>query len=139
MKYKAIKLWAPVVGLLAISAIRSPLFAHHGAAQYETDKTLTLKGTVVEWLWANPHCFLKFDVKDDSGNMVRWVAEASNPPDMINRGWSKGTFKPGDETSVTVHPAKSGKPIGTITQVQLPDGKVLSAAPSRQDSPASAQ
>jgi uncharacterized protein DUF6152 len=81
----------------------------------------------VEWVWANPHCFLKFDVKDGSGNIAHWVAETSNPPDMINRGWSKVTFKPGDEVTVAVRPVKSGKPIGSVTQVQLSDGKVLSA------------
>ena len=85
-----IKLWFPVVALLAIS---SPLFAHHGAAQFEATKILTLKGTVVEWVWANPHCFLKFDVKDASGNVAHWVAETSNPPDMINRGWSEGNLQ----------------------------------------------
>jgi hypothetical protein len=119
-----IKLWFPVVALLAIS---SPLFAHHGAAQFEATKILTLKGTVVEWVWANPHCFLKFDVKDAGGNVAHWVAETSNPPDMINRGWTKGTFKPGDEVTVTVRPVKSGKPIGSVTQVQLSGGKILSA------------
>jgi len=121
---KTIRLWIGVVSLLAIS---SPLWAHHGAAEFETDKTATLKGTVVEWFWANPHCILKFDVTNDSGSIAHWVAEASNPPDMLNRGWSKGTFKPGDEITVTVRPAKSGKPVGSITQVVLSDGKVLSA------------
>jgi hypothetical protein len=124
MRDITIKLWVPVVALLAIS---SPLFAHHGAAEFETNKILTLKGTVVEWVWANPHCFLKFDVKDPNGNIAHWVAETSNPPDMINRGWSKGTFKPGDEVTVSVRPVKSGKPIGSVTQVLLSDGKVLRA------------
>ena len=44
-----------------------PLLAHHGGASFDNEKTLTLKGTVTEWLWANPHCFLKIDVKDESG------------------------------------------------------------------------
>jgi hypothetical protein len=121
---RTIRLWIPLVSLLAIS---SPLWAHHGAAEFENDKTTTLKATVVEWFWANPHCFLKFDVKDDSGSIVHWVAETSNPPDMLNRGWSKGTLKPGDEVTVTLRPAKSGKPVGSVTQVVLSNGKVLSA------------
>src|SRR6266478_10177259 len=99
------------VGILLVSV---PLLAHHGTAALDTGKEVTLKGTVTEWFWANPHCFLQFDVKDDSGNVVHWVAEASNPPDMINHGWTKGALKDGDHVTVTLIPVKYGKPIGPI-------------------------
>jgi hypothetical protein len=102
-----------------------PLWAHHGNAAFDNTKRVTLKGTVTEWFWANPHCFLQFDVKDDSGNVTRWVAEASNPPDMINHGWSKNVMKVGDQVTVTVIPVKNGKPIGRITAVVLPNGQTL--------------
>jgi Family of unknown function (DUF6152) len=103
--------------------------AHHGTANFENDpaKRVTLKGTVVEWVWANPHCFLQFDAKDQDGKMVRWVVETSNPPDMVNRGWSIRSFKAGDEVTVTIKPVKNGKPIGSVVQVVLADGRVLSA------------
>jgi hypothetical protein len=106
-----------------------PVAAHHGAAAFENDpaKRLVLKGTVVEWIWANPHTFLQFDVKGEDGQVVRWVVEASNPPDMINRGWTIRSFKPGDEVTVTVRPVKSAKPVGSIVQVQFADGHVLRA------------
>jgi hypothetical protein len=102
--------------------------AHHGAAAFENDpaKRLVLKGTVVEWTWSNPHTFLQFDVKGSDGQTVHWVVEASNPPDMINRGWSIKSFKPGDEVTVTIRPVKSGKPVGSIVQVQFADGHILS-------------
>ena len=114
------------VGLVIFSA---PLFAHHGNTAFDETKKVTIKGTVTEWFWANPHCFLKVDVKDEKGNIVHWSIETSNPPDMINRGWSKQTFKPGDEITVTMIAVKNGQPIGSLrgagTQVVLPDGKVL--------------
>ncbi len=103
-----------------------PLSAHHGNAAFDPDKRLTLKGTVTEWFWANPHCVLEFDVKDDKGQIVHWVAETSNPPDMVNRGWSKASIKTGDEVSITLEPVKNGKPIGRIIQVVLPSGQKLS-------------
>ena len=84
-----------------------------------------MKGTVTEWFWANPHCFLKFDVQDESGQVVHWVAETSNPPDMINRGWTKYSFKAGDLVTVTLEPVKNGAPNGRVLQVVLPDGKTL--------------
>ena len=140
MRKTFVTLFALVAGLLIASR---PVAAHHGAAAFENDpaKRLVLKGTVVEWIWANPHTFLQFDVKGADGQAVRWVVEASNPPDMINRGWTIRSFKPGDAVTVTVRPVKSGKPVGSIVQVQFADGHVLSAvgggneaapAPARQ-------
>jgi len=117
-----IKLFAIFLGLLTVSV---PVFAHHGAAAYDTSKKITLKATVTEWFWANPHCFLKFDAKDDKGNVVHWVAETSNPSDMVNLGWSKDTFKPGDEVTVTVEPVKNGLQIGRVMQVVLANGQLL--------------
>jgi hypothetical protein len=120
-----------------------PAAAHHGAAAFENDpaKRVTLKGTVVEWFWANPHCFLQFDVNAADGKTVRWVVETSNPPDMINRGWSKSTFKPGDAVTVVVRPVKSGKPVGSVIKVTLPTGQVLgTGGPAPNDAaPASRQ
>jgi len=123
------KIGAVVVVLGVALALSVPLFAHHGAAAFENDpaKRLTLSGTVVEWFWANPHCFLQFDVKGDDGKNVRWVVETSNPPDMVNRGWSKGSLKAGDQVKVTIRPVKSGKPVGSVISVVLPTGQVLSA------------
>jgi hypothetical protein len=117
-----IKLATILLGFLAVSV---PLFAHHGAAAYDTTKKITLKATVTEWFWANPHCFLKFDAKDDKGNVVHWAVEASNPADMVNLGWSKESFKPGDEVTVTFEPVKNGQPIGRVEQVVLASGQIL--------------
>jgi hypothetical protein len=135
MKEKLLTGFALIVGLLIVSA---PLAAHHGAAAFENDpaKRVTVKGTVVEWFWANPHCFLQFDVKGEDGKTVRWVTETSNPPDMINRGWSIRSFKPGDEVTVVIRPVKSGKPVGSVIKVTKADGTVLSAAGEAPAAPA---
>jgi hypothetical protein len=119
-----IKLIAIFLGTLIVSV---PLFAHHGAAAYDTTKKITLKATVTDWFWANPHCFLRFDAKDDKGNVVHWATEASNPSDMVNLGWSKQSFKAGDEVTVTFMPVKNGQPVGRLEQVALADGKILKA------------
>lgn len=124
MKKISCSVFVLVAGLLSVAR---PVAAHHGAAAFETDpaKRLVLKGTVVEWTWSNPHTLLQFDVKGSDGQSMRWVVEASNPPDMINRGWTIKSFKPGDEVTVTVRPVKSGKPVGSIVQVQFADGHIL--------------
>ena len=98
-----------LVGLLAFSI---PLFAHHGNASYDSTKTVTVKGTVTEYIWANPHVFLKVDAKDKSGNTLHWIIEAQNPLSQTEVGWTKNTFKPGDEVIVEIIPAKNRQPIG---------------------------
>jgi hypothetical protein len=118
------KLMTIFFGLLTVSV---PLFAHHGAAAYDTTKKITVKARVTEWFWANPHCFLKFDAKDDKSNIVHWATETSNPADMVNLGWSKDSFKPGDEVTVTFMPVKNGAPVGRVEQVVLADGQILKA------------
>ncbi len=114
-----------LVATLGLLIVSTPVSAHHGSAAFDAGKQVVMKGTVIRWVWANPHCFLSYDVKDETGNATHWVVETSNPPDMINRGWSKETFKPGDEVTVTVQPVKSGKPVGRLLQVVLPNGKTL--------------
>lgn len=116
---------ALTLGALTLSV---PLLAHHGNAAFDVGKRVTVTGTVTEWLWANPHCWLKVDAKDDEGNITHWVAETNNAPDMIERGWSMHTFKPGDEVTLTVEPVKNGRPAGKVLEVVLPNGQKLGMA-----------
>jgi hypothetical protein len=116
-----------VAFLLAVSLFISvPLFAHHGSAAYDMTKTIMLKATVTGWLWANPHCVLQFDVKDDKGNVEHWGSEVSNPADMVRRGWNSQSFKAGDEVTLTVNQAKSGAHVARIEQAILANGQTLS-------------
>jgi hypothetical protein len=96
----------------AFFAASLPLLAHHGGIAYDTSKTVTVKGTVTQYIWANPHVFLKVDMKDDSGNLVHWAIEAQSVTVQAGKGWSFTMFKPGDQVVVDVTPAKSGQPVG---------------------------
>ena len=107
---------------LAVVASAS-LLAHHGSASFDTEKELTLKGTVTEWLWANPHCFLKIDVKDESGTVRNWNLELGNPTDISTQGYRRNTFKAGDVVTVVTQPVKSGAPVGRIRSVTMADGR----------------
>src|SRR5579863_48378 len=107
-----------ITSVLALSLWFAPtlLLAHHGSALYDTSKRITVQAVVTDWLWANPHCLLEFDVKDDKGNTVHWNAEVSNPQDMAAQGWSKRMFKAGDQVTLTIVPAKNGEPVGRIVE-----------------------
>jgi hypothetical protein len=124
MRKRVLSVFAAAVGLLIVL---TPLFAHHGTSVFDMQKTLTMKGTVTEWDWYNPHCLLQFDVKNEGGQIVHWIAETQNPANMVNAGWGKASFKPGDEVTVTLVPAKNGQPFGRINVVVLPNGRTLDA------------
>jgi hypothetical protein len=105
---------------LSVSAV-----AHHGAASFDNEKVLTLKGTVTEWLWANPHCFLRLEVKDETGTLRSWNLETGNPTDITGAGYRRNSFKPGDVVTVTVTPVKSGAPVGRLRTAELANGQKL--------------
>ena len=106
------KLGAISLLVVAFLAASLPLLAHHGNASYDTEKTVTVKGVVTEYIWANPHVFLKVDAKDESGNTVHWVIETQNLVQQSTLGWTNSTFKSGDQVEIEVTPAKNGRPIG---------------------------
>jgi len=116
------------VGALVIGTVltNAPLFAHHGTGvAYQEDKWLTLKGTVTEWIWSNPHCGILFDVTDDQGNVEHWGAELGNPHQLSAAGFSKDVLKPGDKVSITGHPSRSGAPRIQFDHMLLSDGRTL--------------
>jgi hypothetical protein len=101
----------------------APLFAHHGAANYDTVNTATLKGTITEFRFINPHVLFFFEVKNENGDVVKWQGEASNPLQLARQGWNSKTFKPGDQITFMGHAAKSGAKSLWITKIVYPDGK----------------
>ena len=117
---KTLLRWALLAALVS-----TPVFAHHGNAAFAVGERRELKGTVTEWVWANPHCWLKFDVTDESGNTVNWVVEATNSADLMERGWSRAMFTPGDQVTVTLEPVKSGAPVGRVRSIMLPNGDIV--------------
>jgi hypothetical protein len=100
-------------------------FAHHGAAGYESSKVTTLKGTVTEFRFQNPHAQIFLDVKDSTGKVQNWILEAVGIATLSRSGWTKSIMKPGDEVTVTGNPAKNGSPSMRLTKVVLASGKEL--------------
>src|SRR5437773_854511 len=108
-----------------------PTYAQHGNASYDK-KTVTMEGVVTEWHCTYPHSFLKFDAKDEKGNVVQWIGEWNNPSTLINFGITAKSFKVGDEVTVTMNRiAKSGVNLGRVVKVVLSDGQELSMGNER--------
>jgi hypothetical protein len=114
---------ATVCCILFISA---PLLAHHGEANYDTDKTVSVKGTVTDFQFVNPHVQISLDVKNDKGEIEKWVGEARSPA-MLARygGWDRNTIKIGDVITFFGHRTKNGTPFMRLEKIVTPDGKEL--------------
>jgi hypothetical protein len=114
-----------LVAAAFVLLISIPLLAHHGNASYDTDNPITIKGTVTEFAWTNPHVQIYLDVKDDKGKVIHWSVETYSPGKLVRAGWTKDSVKAGDQVSITLIPAKSGAPVGFLHKLVLPDGTVL--------------
>ena len=115
--------------LVALLAFSTTVSAHHGTAQYDSANKLTLKGTIAQFEWRNPHTQIHLDVKDDQGTVVHWNFEAQPPNILTRAGWTKDILKPGDQVTIIATPAKSGAPVGIIQMVVLATGEQLTMTP----------
>ena len=114
--------FAVLAGLLMVSG---PLSAHHGAMAYDTTKLTTVKGTVTDFRFINPHVMISVDAKDDKGKIETWLAEANSPNVLSRHGWNRDMIKPGDEITVIGNRAKNGSNTLRLQKVVLSNGQEL--------------
>lgn len=114
-----------LIAATVLLAVGAPLLAHHGNAAYDDKNPITIKGTVTEFAWTNPHAQIYLDVKDDKGNLVHWSVETYSPGKLVRAGWTKESVKVGDVVSINLIPAKNGSPVGFLHKLVLPNGKEL--------------
>src|SRR5215472_13090127 len=90
----------------------SSAFAHHSfAAEYDSNKQITVKGTVQKVSWVNPHAYVFIDVKDESGKVTTWAFESLSPNALARQGWTRNSLKIGEAVTVEGYMAKDGKPL----------------------------
>jgi Family of unknown function (DUF6152) len=119
---------------IAAVAIAAPAFAHHSFAMFDAEKTLTMKGTVKEFEWTNPHSWLRVTVMDEkSGKPLLWALEMSSPARLTTMGMHADSVKIGDTVSVTFHPMKDGTRGGQFIQATLPGGKAVIRANAKDE------
>ncbi len=115
--------WTGVLAAAVVLAAASPALPHHSHAMYDLGKDVTVTGTVTQYTFRNPHVFLYIDIKSSTGEVVNYSVEMSNIPNMIHRGITQATFKPGDKVTVNLHPLQDGRPGGSYVTVVAADGK----------------
>ena len=105
--------------------------AHHSfSAEFDFQKPVTLKGTVVQWEMINPHGWITMDVTAQDGKTARWMVETSNPNGLMRLGWTKRSLKFGDEITVDGYLAKDGSNTANAARVTLADGRKVFAGSS---------
>ncbi len=124
--------WAAVAAL----ACALPVLAHHSfSAEFDSGKTVTLRGVVSKVDWVNPHIFVYLDVKDDAGKTTTWALQSLPPLFFRGSGLTKDVLLSNkQEVTVTANPAKDGTPAyGFMTRLSYPDGHVFSMSPQDAD------
>lgn len=112
--------------LVTVLAAGTPLAAHHGrGATFDMKKQLTLKGTVSQVRWQNPHVLISIDVPDETGKVVTWTFENSNVHTLATQGYNRNTLKVGQAVTAVLNPAANGAPLGIIVKVILADGREI--------------
>jgi hypothetical protein len=100
-------------------------YAHHGTANYDTNKTISVKGVVTGFEFVNPHVEIYWEAKDESGTMQKWQGELTSPNRLSRVGWTKSTLKAGDAITISGYPTKSGSHEIWIQKVVTATGEEL--------------
>jgi hypothetical protein len=113
----------PALAAVLLLLVSVPVFAHHGAASYDTSKMTTLKGTVTNVEWMNPHAEIFIEVNDTAGQAQKYIVESVSPLGLSRIGWTKDLLKQGDQVTVTGNLPKNGTHILRLKKIVLPSGK----------------
>ena len=122
---------ATVLGGAVLLLFSTPAYVHHSGAMFDLTREVTIKGTVTEFHWTNPHSSFKVSVPNPDGTQSVWGLEMNSPNNLVRAGWKRSTIKPGDKVTVMVRPLRDGTPGGQYVSIILPNGKYLGGEQKR--------
>ena len=103
-KTNLIVIVATALSMLVVSAA-----AHHSPVVFDRTKEVKLAGSVKEFRWSNPHCFIELDVRNEAGGVDAWAVEMNPPSYLVKAGWTSKTVKPGDTVTIMVNPLRTNE------------------------------
>lgn len=122
MKFGAVRALGVAFALISVPAQVS---AHHGSSSYDMSKLVSVKGTVTDFAFINPHSAISIDAKDDKGNPEKWLIEADSPNNLARNGWNRESIKPGEVVTIVGNRAKDGSKVVRLQKVIFSDGREL--------------
>ena len=118
---RAAVLVAPVL-VLHVEGAR----AHHAfSAVYDEKQTITVEGVVTKFTFVNPHAMMTLDVRDKSGEVVKWTVEFAGRLNLMEGGWTTETIKPGERITVFGNPARRSDQQMAFRRIVKADGTEL--------------
>jgi len=119
------KLVLALVVLYGFLFVSGTVLAHHGVANYDTSKVVSVKGTVTEFQFINPHVLISLNVTNDKGEIEKWAGEAMSPGMLVRTGWNKNMLKAGQVITASGYRTKDGSNFLRLTKIVLPDGREM--------------
>ena len=116
-----------VPSTIALILTSAPGWAHHSFSMFDLQRQISLTGTVREFQFNNPHCFIQLVVETD-GRPEEWSIEMGAPAHLIRQGWKHSTLRPGDKISITINPLRNGGKGGNYVAASS-EGRALGVAP----------
>ena len=111
---------------IAVAAFAFQAQAHHSFAMFDHEKSITVSGTLKEFEWTNPHCWLHINVVDAAtGRTAEWAFEMGSVGQVAAQGWKADLVKPGDKITIEGHPMRDGSHGGQYNSATLSDGRTL--------------
>jgi Family of unknown function (DUF6152) len=113
-------------GLIAFAVVvfAIPARSHHSFAMFDHEKKITVSGTLKEFEWTNPHCWLHVSVTDAAtGKTLDWSFEMGSIGQVAAQGWKENSVKAGDKITIEAYPMKDGSRGGQYLSAQLGDGR----------------
>ncbi len=111
--------------LLCLAALSgTPALAHHSFSMFDTQKLITVKGTVTDFVWKMPHVWVQLMVPTATG-VQSWGFECHAPTLIERKGWNRNVLKSGDKVEILMHPMRDGSKAGSVIDVTLPSGQVI--------------
>jgi Family of unknown function (DUF6152) len=122
-----VKLGSLVLLSLVFGLVVAPVgsFAHHGSSNYDMSKSTSVKGTVRQFAFINPHSAIYVEAKDDKGSVEQWLVEADSPNNLARNGWSRDSLKPGDQVTIVGNRLKDGSKVMRLQKIIFSDGREL--------------
>jgi Family of unknown function (DUF6152) len=115
-----------ILALAAAGALlaASPSFAHH-SWPVDFSKEITVKGTVTDYQWGNPHVMMGLEVQAANGSVEKWRVGGPSTNRMAANGWDKTTLKPGDMITASGYRFTDGQSILRLQKIVMASGKEM--------------